>query len=489
MGNWKITIANTLQEGVSIMNFTKFVSGIVIIIGFVVIAVVVSSLFKNIEQQNTTKTMTSSKEEHPNYPEIQVITEKANEKLYSVGLRYPQFHQKKLNKEVNAFIDTAKKDFFHDVEKNKKHFKHQEATLSISSDTQKFMDDMYSVVLRKKSSIKGEKNEDVQAIFLLDNKNHTYIEQTDILQDTEDMRDALFHLLQQAFLQSDKYKENFSSEELEKWVNEKNNDFSNMYLLEQSAVFSFTDKKIIDKEANISIPLTDMQDILTDAWKAKVSSANLAGEETKSNKKQREKQVKHDTVGKGKAARAGEKRVALTFDDGPHPENTPKVLELLKQYDAKATFFMQGDQVEPNAHIAKRVRDEGHEIGNHTWSHKRLTDLNANEIKQEVEKANKAVQKVTGETPKLFRPPYARTNDTIEQIAGLPTILWSVDTRDWESRDPVAILSEVQSGTTDGAILLMHDVHAPTVEGLKLVLDYLDGEGYEFVTVSEIRKG
>ncbi|GIP63995.1 hypothetical protein J32TS6_25500 [Virgibacillus pantothenticus] len=471
------------------MKPTKLTYGIIIITGLIAIGLTVSSLFKTIDKEDSTHAKTSRKKEaHPNFSELQVINEKAKDKIYSTEIHYPQFHSEKLNQKMNAYVKTAKRGFLHDVEQNKQQLNHHTATLTIHSDTQKFSDHIYSVAFHEKSCIRKKKCQDSSSAFIVDGKNSKYIDQTDILQDTEQMRDTLFQLLQQVFEQSDKYSEDFSKKKLSQWVYDENNTFSNMYLSDKSAVFKFVNDEVIDKEAEIKIPLSSMQDILTDEWRSMVTGDGKENKKTKSSKKQEErKNVKSASAGEGKHTSSDQKRVALTFDDGPHPENTPKILDLLKQYDAKATFFMQGNQVESNADVAKRVRNEGHEIGNHTWSHKQLTGLGMAGIKQEVEKANQAIRNATGENPTLFRPPYAATNKSIEQAVGLPSILWSVDTRDWESRNPVAILNEVKRSTTDGGILLMHDVHAPTVEGLKLVLEYLAGEGYEFVTVSEIR--
>ncbi|SHH47038.1 polysaccharide deacetylase family protein [Virgibacillus chiguensis] len=508
------------------MKPTKLTYGILIVIGLIAIGLTVSSLFKSIDKDvaATHTTASSEKKAHPNYPEVQVVTEKAHDKVYSMEIDYPQFQSKKLNQKMKEFVKIAKEDFLHDVEKNKQQLKSQEATLAIRSDMQKFSDHIYSVAMHEKSCLHEKQCQDLSDIIIVDSKNSNYIDQTDILQDTEQNRDTLFQLLKHAFEQSDTYREHFSRKKLSEWVYDKDNNFSNMYLADESIVFQFDNNKVIDKEAEITIPLSKMQDVLTDEWKDMIrdestedsnntennkrteNKANTGdNDSTENNKstedkedtedkqansaiKQEEKNSNSSSVNEEKRHSSNQKRVALTFDDGPHPQNTPKVLDLLKQYNAKATFFMLGNKVAANATVVKRMKDEGHELGNHTWSHKDLTKLGVAGIRQEIDKANEAIRNAAGKNSTLFRPPYGATNGNIEQIVGLPSILWTVDTRDWESLDPVAILNEVKSHTTDGSILLMHDIHTSTVNGMQSVLDYLVGEGYELVTVSEIRK-
>lgn len=182
------------------------------------------------------------------------------------------------------------------------------------------------------------------------------------------------------------------------------------------------------------------------------------------------------------------KRVALTFDDGPHPRNTEKVLGLLDQYDAKATFFMLGSNVEYYPDIVKSIVAAGHELGNHTWSHPDLTALGSDSVMQEVQNTNEIIEKTTGEEPTVFRPPYGATNEQVETAVKMTPVLWSVDTMDWKSRDPNAILALVKGNVEDGSIILLHDIHDTTVVALEPILKYLDGEGYNFVTVSDLEK-
>ncbi|NLY79602.1 MAG: polysaccharide deacetylase family protein [Lysinibacillus sp.] len=180
------------------------------------------------------------------------------------------------------------------------------------------------------------------------------------------------------------------------------------------------------------------------------------------------------------------KKVALTFDDGPHPKVTMQILNTLEKYDAKATFFMLGKQVEKHTDIAKEVVSRGHEIGNHTYNHPELTKQSTSQVQWQVDHTDQIIFDVIGEYPTVFRPPYGAKNQHVDSLIDVPVIMWTIDTYDWKHRDPNKLLPAVKANLHDGAIILMHDIHQSTADGLESVLIYLQQEGYEFVTVSEL---
>lgn len=219
--------------------------------------------------------------------------------------------------------------------------------------------------------------------------------------------------------------------------------------------------------------------------KDKEKAARLAEKYTEKNSKQ-DSNTRADPESADKPIKL--KRVALTFDDGPHPRNTEKVLGLLAQYDAKATFFMLGSNVEYYPDIVKSIVAAGHELGNHTWSHPDLTALGSDSVMQEVKNTNEIIEKTTGEEPTVFRPPYGATNEQVETAVKMTPVLWTVDPMDWKSQDPNAILEIVKGNVEDGSIILLHDIHDSTVAALEPILKYLDEDGYNFVTISELEK-
>lgn len=185
-------------------------------------------------------------------------------------------------------------------------------------------------------------------------------------------------------------------------------------------------------------------------------------------------------------AKGEKKRVALTFDDGPDAKVTPQILATLSKYNAKATFFMVGPNASKNSAIVKKVYEAGHEVGNHTWNHPKLTGLSTANVKQEVDRTSNAIYASIGQYPTVFRPPYGAVNDKVRSVITMPSILWSIDTLDWKHRNADKILASVKASVKDGSIILMHDIHQTTANGLENVILYLQKQGYEFVTVSEI---
>lgn len=180
------------------------------------------------------------------------------------------------------------------------------------------------------------------------------------------------------------------------------------------------------------------------------------------------------------------KMVAITFDDGPHSTNTQKILEILDKYNARATFFMLGQNVVNNKDIVKDVYNRGNEIGIHTWDHKQLTKLSSEEIATQVEKTSNAIYDITGEKPRIVRPPYGAINDTVKTALNYPLILWNIDSLDWKSRDETKIVPLVMNNVQDGDIILLHDIHATTVPAVEKIVSQLNESGYQMVTVSEL---
>ena len=180
------------------------------------------------------------------------------------------------------------------------------------------------------------------------------------------------------------------------------------------------------------------------------------------------------------------KVVALTFDDGPNPATTNQALDTLSKYGIKATFFVLGKNVSGNEEILKRMKSDGHVIGNHSWSHPVLSKLSLDEAKKQITDTEDALTKVLGSSSKLMRPPYGAITDDIRNSLDLSFIMWDVDSLDWKSKNEASILTEIQREVKNGSIILMHDIHAETVNALPKVIDYLKGQGYDFVTVPDL---
>jgi peptidoglycan/xylan/chitin deacetylase (PgdA/CDA1 family) len=182
--------------------------------------------------------------------------------------------------------------------------------------------------------------------------------------------------------------------------------------------------------------------------------------------------------------------IAMTFDDGPSAANTPRLLDLLKQRKIHATFFFVGQCVQENPEIVKRIVAEGHEIGNHSWSHPDLAKMNDAAVHDQIQKTQDAIVQACGVTPKLMRPPYgaftARQRAWANGNWGYKIILWDVDPEDWKYRNAEHVKAEILKQTVAGSIILSHDIHKTTVDAMPETLDTLLAKGFKFVTVSEL---
>jgi len=189
-----------------------------------------------------------------------------------------------------------------------------------------------------------------------------------------------------------------------------------------------------------------------------------------------------------------EKMIALTFDDGPHPRYTPRILELLDRYGIKATFFMIGSNVALYPELGRTVAERGHEIGSHTFSHPHMLRLSDRALLEELERTERIFQANAIPKPKLFRPPegYRTPAQCLAvQNAGYRMVVWSLDTHDWKSTPADEIERYVMQHVQGGDILLFHDYISgqnTTIAALEELIPQLLEDGYQFVTVSELMR-
>jgi peptidoglycan-N-acetylglucosamine deacetylase len=182
--------------------------------------------------------------------------------------------------------------------------------------------------------------------------------------------------------------------------------------------------------------------------------------------------------------------IAMTFDDGPHATNTPQLLDMAAQRHIKLTFFVIGQCVEQNPALLRREVAEGHEIGNHTWSHPNLAKLSDDGVRTQLQQTEDIIVKTIGIKPKLMRPPYGeltkRQRQWVNRDFGYKIILWDVDPVDWKRPGSNVVAQRIIAGARPGSIILSHDIHPGTIDAMPQVFDSLLAKGFKFVTVSEL---
>ena len=180
-----------------------------------------------------------------------------------------------------------------------------------------------------------------------------------------------------------------------------------------------------------------------------------------------------------------ERYVALTFDDGPRRETTERLLDGLRERGASATFFLVGEQIQKNQDLVQRMAAEGHQVGNHSWSHVQLEGLPLETAQEEIQRTDQQLQEVLGEGSYWLRPPYGRIGKDRSWVP-VPLVIWSVDSRDWESRNADTASQAILEVVKPNDIILMHDIYESSVDAALRVVDALQAQGYVFVTVQEL---
>ncbi|MCI8782167.1 MAG: polysaccharide deacetylase family protein [Dorea sp.] len=177
--------------------------------------------------------------------------------------------------------------------------------------------------------------------------------------------------------------------------------------------------------------------------------------------------------------------IALTFDDGPG-KRTGELLEVLAANHAHATFFMQGKNVPRYQNEVKRMKEIGCELGSHSFDHPDLSKMDAAGIRDQIDRTNQNLKDAAGQPASVLRPPYGAIGSTLKSVAGLPLILWNIDTLDWKTRNAQATIDNVMQKVKDGDIVLMHDIHTESIDAAIVLIPKLIEAGYQLVTVSEL---
>lgn len=429
------------------------------------------------ENLATTKTTALSK-----YPGIDIESIFIKDDNYQYSVHIPKLSSQRWNQEIEGWIEEAVDEFVNEAKTNRHRDskKNVENELYIDFEIYKVSEQFISVKFKQMIFLEGRKSKELFSSYNFDRKNDEFLRLSDLFRDNSNYLKKLSQLSYQKLIANKKIKKQTTKGWIKKGLQPKPANFKYFFIRDDKLILLFEPEQL----GPSSIGALE-QDLSKNELKDILKEGSIIGraEDVDEKPKDRKQHVPNkDTV----VLDPGKKHVALTFDDGPHKEVTPKVLDILNKYEARATFFVLGNRAEFYPEILRRAVSEGHEIGNHSWSHPHLTKLSQSDIKNQLSKTFGQIAKTTGAKAELIRPPFGEVNDVIESSVNGPIINWSVDTRDWDSRNPNAILSEVQSQVEDGSIILMHDIYPSTAESLAMVLDWLQKEGYQIVTVSDL---
>lgn len=419
------------------------------------------------------------------YPGIRIITETSNDEKTPYAIQFPQSNVPQFNDLVKTYTNNLKKLYLKETDDLPKSNIHRSGELNISFEVFQHTTGYYSFVIHSYMNSDGANGLSETRIFRLHNQSGHMLTINDLLADNEKALVKLATKVRESILSDEQLnpyilQKQFTEKTMPTWDN-----YSNFSLKKDSIEFYYDDYEITAGAAGspiVSIPLEDMNEIIADSFKL----PEVAIQPPKTSSAKEEEQPSGEKQKDDKVVNSSTKVVALTFDDGPNPDSTRLILDTLKKYNAKATFFMLGSRVSFYPEIVKEMKEAGHELGNHTWNHIDLTKASAEKIALEINNTSDAIEQASGSKPTVFRPPYGAVNNIVRAQTSLPVVLWDVDTLDWKYRNADHLLTHVKKHVKEGSTILMHDIHMSTAEGLDAVLAYLQDEGYSFVTVSEL---
>ena len=446
--------------------------GLIVTLISIILVIILSKddfKFQKISASKDTASETTSKlsTENSAFPGIRIVSDVSKDKRTPFALHYPQTENKVFNDAVLQYITDAKENYLLAMAKNKN--KKASGELTINLETFPYHEHYYSFVLTKMLYLGGAKHDVSTTTFFFNEETGEQISIQMLLQNDNNNLATLAAYVRKDLQQNVQLIDQLNKDELLKVTEPKWENFNRFAIIDDSIHFYFDENEVASGSAGAPIV------------KLSLSLINplLASEF----------QIAMETMEPTKPVTPGDpnvKRIALTFDDGPHPKVTEQILNTLDKYHAKATFFMLGSRVKNYPDIARDVLARGHEIGNHTWNHPVLTKMPMEQVLKEYTSTANEIELALNQGATVFRPPYGATNDNINAQIPVPVVLWSIDTLDWKHRNSQLVLTYIKNNLHNNAIVLMHDIHQSTADGLDAVLAYLQSEGYEFVTVSEI---
>lgn len=364
----------------------------------------------------------------------QINIEKTTKKTFAT-FSIPKTNTKTLDDYFNQLIENEEKHFREVLEKAE----YEQAELTFDSKISQIHDKVYLIEMSSEEKI-DDITEDKEIFYTIDLKNDDFITVKDLIKSDQVSQ----------FLETP----NEAGEPIQ----------DDAYL---RYIFDMNDHDLLlinpdTGDIAEEIELVDLFDLITEDYKDVIFSGPL--------------------LSKGKP-------VAITFDDGPSPDTTPGILDTLKEYDVQATFFNLTRNTEKYPDIASRIVDEGHEIANHSISHRDLITVGDYDLELEVMHSKEIIEDATGESPTLFRPPYGSIDDRVKSVikdSDQTLAMWSIDTLDWQNQDPDTILNNIKERIRPGSIILVHDIQPATAQALPKILDYLEAAGYHQTTMSEL---
>lgn len=395
-----------------------------------------------------------------------------DKKNYNIQINYPYLRNNTINKKIKNTIEEDKMLFLKEVKKSNEYENEFNVNYSYTS-----LNDLYSIHIRSYYSIGNEKDVRNDYILYYDKKTNEEVKSKDVIVNNkfyEVIRNETYDYLMN---NKDRFKIKDYSDISKRIAAIKDNydlisfDKDSLQLVLEPN--SFNDYAY---DININVDYYKVSQYLNSNY-INVSASMEVNTNLVNRNYERIRDSK-DFENK--------KLLAITFDDGPAYAKTEKLITELDKRNARVSFFMLGELAYKQKDLVKKVYNYGHTIGSHTYNHKNLKKLNDDELSFEVNYTNEILSGIIGEDIRFIRPPYGAYNEDILKKTDMAFILWSVDTLDWKYRNATKVRDYIVEHANDGDIILLHDIHATSVEGVIMAIDILKEQGFEFVSLDEM---
>ncbi len=406
---------------------------------------------------------------HTEYSDLQIKTTVVHQKHAHYVTSIPQFSNIKLDRFLQSYTQ-ARVDYFLKVATKPQNILKQkyQAHLDISTQVIEFQKNYYAIIFNERFSIDKTKARHERHVLLIDRASSRFMSAAEILKSSDGAKSSMIDLLS-------KRNSAVSKTALQHSIDNLNSLITSLYLTRDGFVFIVNNREQADNLSGykeISVPFKALDGQITTTWHPKLIEPPPSIVPPRPNPL--------PPLGDGP------RRIALTFDDGPHGTHTITILNILKKYNVKATFFMLGIQVSRFPQVAKMVADAGHEIGNHSWNHENLRTLSAGDLRSNLNRTNQLIKEVTNITPKIMRPPYGHVNDFVKNNTDMRIIMWNIDPQDWKYRNAQTVYQHVRYSAQDGSVVLLHDIFGSSAEATEYIVKYLVDQNFKFMTISEM---
>ncbi|OMP28526.1 polysaccharide deacetylase family protein [Bacillus sp. I-2] len=444
------------------------------------LAVVIGAVafFQNQQASGTEK---KNVKQDTNYKNVEIVTLVNDGKFMRYAVNYPLFHQKELDDKIQSYANSALEHFKKTFSEAKDIDEHKRYELNIDYEMVHYA--KQSAAIRFTTyTYTGQQNGTTNHLTInFDFQKKTFLDTKDLFLPKTNYLKKLSYITYTE-LRKDK---TLSKDQplLQKGTAPDAQNFSQFALKDKYVEFYFPASQVAAEDLGpqtLAIKKTLLKDILKPDYMDKLKNKNEMKEPNP-----KRKAVKLPQKSK---LDPNKKAIALTFDDGPNPATTTKILDALKAYKGHATFFVLGSRVQYYPGMLADILKGGNEIGNHSYNHPLLTRLPLEEAVKQVKDTQQLIEKASGYTPTHFRPPYGGTNQDINHAIGMKVTLWDVDPEDWKIRNSQQITNRVLSHAADGRTVLMHDIYESSAQAAVKIIHELTKQGYQLVTVSELEQ-